>query len=321
MVGLAAAAIDGVVFAQSQGTTRSATMDWRKGRESDNVVEDDGGGSGGFGGGGMRFGGFHLGIGGIIIVVIVGLMFPSLRPILFGLFLGDSGNGVQQVAPSEPAPSQSTANSSDPQVHFVRTVLASTEDVWGSYFQGSGQQYEQPKLLLFHGQTRSGCGAASESMGPFYCPNDHRVYLDLDFFQEMDARFHARGDFARAYVIAHEVGHHVQNQLGIMQQVGRRPSEGATGTSVRLELQADCFAGVWGNKSQAQLNWLQEGDVDAALNAASSVGDDTLQKQARGYAVPDSFTHGTAAQRSRWFKTGFASGDIKSCDTFGAATL
>jgi len=295
-------------------------MDWQKGRQSDNVVEDSGGGGGGgFGGGGARFGGFHLGIGGIIIVVIIGLMFPSLRPILFGLFLGgDTGSEVQQ---STPAPTRATSDSADPQVKFVRSILGSTEDVWGSTFQAGGKQYEQPKLVLFNGAVQSACGRASESMGPFYCPNDHRVYLDLDFFHEMDTRFHAQGDFARAYVIAHEVGHHVQNLLGIMQRVGGRPSEGATGTSVRLELQADCFAGVWGNRSQAQLNWLQAGDVDAALNAASSVGDDALQKQSRGYAVPDSFTHGTSAQRSRWFKTGFASGDINSCDTFGASTL
>ena len=294
-------------------------MDWQKGRQSDNVVEDSGGGGGGGFGGGARFGGFHLGIGGIIVVVVIGLMFPSLRPILFGLFLGgDTGSDMQQ---STPGPTRATADSADPQVKFVRSILGSTEDVWGATFQAGGQQYEQPKLVLFHGAVQSACGRASESMGPFYCPNDHRVYLDLDFFHEMDTRFHAQGDFARAYVIAHEVGHHVQNLLGVMQRVGGRPSEGATGTSVRLELQADCFAGVWGNRSQAQLNWLQAGDVDAALNAASSVGDDALQKQSRGYAVPDSFTHGTSAQRSRWFKTGFASGDIKSCDTFSASTL
>jgi predicted metalloprotease len=294
-------------------------MDWQKGRESDNVVEDDGSGGGGLGGGGMRFGGFHLGFGGIIIVILIGLIFPGIRPILFGLFLG-GGNGVDTVEQSTPAPTHQVT-SNDPQVHFVRSILGSTEDVWGSYFQAGGQQYEQPKLVLFHGRTRSGCGAAEEAMGPFYCPVDHHVYLDLDFFHEMDTRFHAQGDFARAYVVAHEVGHHVQNLLGIMQKVGGRPSEGASGTSVRLELQADCFAGVWGNKSQAQLDWLKPGDVDAALNAASAVGDDTLQKQARGYAVPDSFTHGTSAQRSRWFKAGFNSGDLKSCDTFGAGSL
>ncbi|HEY2396184.1 MAG TPA: neutral zinc metallopeptidase [Rudaea sp.] len=295
-------------------------MDWQKGRESDNVVEDDGsGGGGGLGGGGMRFGGFHLGIGGIIVVVLIGLIFPGVRPILFGLFL-NGGSGVDSVEQSTPAPTHA-ATANDPQTKFVRSILGSTEDVWGTYFQASGHQYEQPKLVLFHGRTQSGCGAAEEAMGPFYCPNDRRVYLDLDFFHEMDTRFHAQGDFARAYVIAHEVGHHVQNLLGIMQRVGGRPTEGATGTSVRLELQADCFAGVWGNKSQAQLNWLQAGDVDAALNAASSVGDDTLQKQSRGYAVPDSFTHGTSAQRSRWFKAGFSSGDLSSCDTFSAQSL
>ena len=291
-------------------------MDWQKGRRSDNVIEDDGGGGGGYGGGGMRFGGFHLGIGGTILVVIVALIFPQTRPLIMSLFLnGGDVDSSQQAAPAPGKP----ANLSDPEHQFVSTVLASTEDVWGSYFQ----QYERPKLLLFHGRTRSGCGAAEESMGPFYCPSDHRVYLDLDFFKEMDTRFHAKGDFARAYVIAHEVGHHVQNLLGVMRQVesGGRPSEGATGSSVRLELQADCFAGVWGNRSQKQLNWLQAGDVDAALNAAAQVGDDTLQKSTRGYAVPDSFTHGTSAQRARWFKAGFESGDIKSCDTFGAANL
>jgi hypothetical protein len=296
-------------------------MDWQKGRQSDNVVEDEGGGGGGFGGGGgMRFGGFHLGLGGTIIVVIIALIFPQTRPLIMNLFL--SGGGVDETQQSAPAPTHTLTQEqrNDPQHRFVSAILGSTEDVWGQYFQASGQQYEQPKLLLFHGQTRSGCGAASESMGPFYCPADHRVYLDLDFFHEMDTRFHASGDFARAYVIAHEVGHHVQNLLGIMRQEGR-PTEGATGSSVRLELQADCFAGVWGNKSQAQLNWLQQGDVEAALNAASQVGDDTLQKSARGYAVPDSFTHGSSAQRARWFKAGFASGDIKSCDTFSAQNL
>jgi len=295
-------------------------MDWQKGRQSDNVVEDEGGGGGIGGGGGMRFGGFHLGLGGTIIVVIIALIFPQTRPLIMNLFL--NGGGVDTTQQTAPAPTHPLTQEqrNDPQHRFVSTILASTEDVWGAYFQAGGQQYEQPKLLLFHGRTRSGCGAAEESMGPFYCPADHRVYLDLDFFHEMDTRFHASGDFARAYVIAHEVGHHVQNMLGVMRQEGR-PTEGATGSSVRLELQADCFAGVWGNRSQAQLNWLQAGDVEAALNAAAQVGDDTLQKSARGYAVPDSFTHGTAAQRSRWFKAGFASGDIKSCDTFGAGAL
>jgi predicted metalloprotease len=301
-------------------------MDWQKGRQSDNVIEDDGsGGGGGCGGGGLRFGGFHLGLGGTIIVVLIALIFPQTRPLILNLFLSGGSTGSQVSAPAQTRP-LTPADRNDPQHQFVSTILGSTEDVWGEYFQARGQQYEQPKLLLFHGQTRSGCGAASESMGPFYCPTDHRVYLDLDFFHEMDTRFHASGDFARAYVIAHEVGHHVQNLLGIIPQIDQarrqgQPMEGAGGLSVRQELQADCFAGVWGNKSQAQLNWLQQGDVEAALNAAAQVGDDTLQKSARGYAVPDSFTHGTSAQRARWFKAGFASGDIKSCDTFSAQSL
>lgn len=294
-------------------------MDWRKGRQSSNVLEDEGGGGGSFGsgGGGMRFGGFHLGLGGTIIVVIIALIFPQTRPLIMNLFL--SGGGTDMQTSSAPA-QRHAADMNDPQVQFVASVLGSTEDVWGAYFQQLGSRYEQPKLVHFHGATRSGCGAAQEAMGPFYCPADHIVYLDLDFFKEMETRFHAAGDFARAYVVAHEVGHHVQNLLGVMKQVGR-PTEGATGTSVRLELQADCFAGVWANRSQAQLNWLQAGDIDAALNAAAQVGDDTLQKESRGYAVPDSFTHGTSAQRSRWFKAGFQSGDIHSCDTFNAATL
>ena len=203
----------------------------------------------------------------------------------------------------------------------MRSILGTTEDVWGAYFQSRGQQYQRPTLLLFHGRTTSGCGAASEAMGPFYCPNDRRVYLDLDFFKEMDTRFHAQGDFARAYVIAHEVGHHVQNLLGIIPQVEKarqqgQPMEGASGLSVRQELQADCFAGVWANRTQQRLDWLKPGDVESALNAASAVGDDTLQQETRGTVMPDTFTHGTSAQRVKWFKTGMASGDINSCNTF-----
>ena len=302
-------------------------MDWQKGRESDNVIEDDGSGGGGMGrGGGMQFGGFHIGIGGIILIVIVSLIFGKNPLEILSLLSGGADNGVQTT---QQAPSQATGNAStetDEPHRFVRTILGSTEDVWGAYFKAGNQQYVQPKLKLFNGRVNTACGAASEAMGPFYCPGDQLVYLDLSFFHEMDTRFHAQGDFARAYVIAHEVGHHVQNLLGIMNQVesqrrGGAPMEGATGLSVRQELQADCFAGVWANKSQAQLNWINQGDVDAALNAASAVGDDVLQKQSRGYAVPDSFTHGTSAQRQRWFKAGMASGNINSCDTFAAQSL
>ena len=295
-------------------------MDWRKGRQSSNVEEDSGGGSGGGGGGGRGFGGIHLGIGGTILLLIVAMFVPQTRSTIFGLLGGgDAGAPV----PTQGRPADVAGNV---QEQFVAHVLGSTEDVWGAYFQSKGLQYEQPKLLLFHGQTVSGCGEAQSAAGPFYCPNDHRVYLDLDFFAEMDTRFHATGDFARAYVIAHEVGHHVQNLLGTMakeDQLRKRgmAMEGATGLSVRIELQADCYAGVWSNKSQQQLQWLQAGDIQAALNAASQVGDDTLQKAAQGRVVPDSFTHGSAAQRMHWFKAGFDSGDIANCDTLGAASL
>lgn len=299
-------------------------MDWEKGRESDNVVEDDGRGGGGDGNR-FGFGGFHLSLGGIVLVIVVSLLFGKNPLDMLALLSG--GGAPVSTAPAYPQGSPGTpAGDANPQVRFVKVVLGSTEDVWGAYFQANNQVYERPKLDLFHGHVATACGAASEAMGPFYCPGDHRVYLDLDFFQEMDTRFHARGDFARAYVIGHEVGHHVQNLIGVMDKVDAQrrrgvPMEGASGLSVRLELQADCFAGVWANRSQAQLQWLQAGDIDSALNAAAQVGDDTLQKQARGYAVPDSFTHGTAAQRSRWFRAGYESGNTRDCNTFTAATL
>jgi predicted metalloprotease len=297
-------------------------MDWEKGRESDNVVEDDGGGGGGWNGGGMQFGGFHIGAGGLILIVVVSLLFGKNPLQILSLLSGGYGSAptVRQT-PVEGGERPSTET--DEQHRFVRTILGSTEDVWSGYFEASNRRYVRPKLDLFNGRASTACGAASAATGPFYCPGDQRVYLDLSFFREMETRFHAAGDFARAYVIAHEVGHHVQNLLGVMNQVDAErargaPMEGANGLSVRLELQADCLAGVWGNRSQAQLNWINQSDVDAALNAASAVGDDTLQKQARGYVVLDSFTHGSAAQRQRWFKTGFVSGEIKACDTFGA---
>ncbi len=301
-------------------------MDWEKGRESDNVVEDDGRGGGG-GGNRFGFGGFHLGLGGIVLVIVVSLLFGKNPLDMLALLSGGGVPASTAPAPAYPPGSAGApAGDANPQVRFVKVVLGSTEDVWGAYFQANNKTYERPKLDLFHGHVATACGAASESMGPFYCPGDHRVYLDLDFFQEMDTRFHARGDFARAYVIGHEVGHHVQNLIGVMDKVDAQrrrgaPMEGASGLSVRLELQADCFAGVWANRSQAQLQWLQAGDIDAALNAAAQVGDDTLQKQARGYVVPDSFTHGTAAQRSRWFRAGYESGNTRDCNTFSAVTL
>jgi predicted metalloprotease len=290
-------------------------MLWRKGRSSSNVEQATGGGGG--------FGRIHLGVGGTIVAIIIAMIFPSTRGLIFGLLTGtDSG-----MAPSG-ATSQTTRVdcNRDAQTDFVCRILGSTEDVWSTYFQQAGEQYAAPKLTLFQGQVATACGGASSAVGPFYCPRDERVYLDLDFFQELATRFHSDSDFARGYVIAHEVGHHVQDQLGIMdmeEQLARRgqPMEGAGGLSVRLELQADCFAGVWANRSQQRLQWLQPGDIESALNAASQIGDDTLQRESRGTVVPDSFTHGTSAQRVRWFKTGFQSGDVNACDTFHAQAL
>jgi predicted metalloprotease len=287
-------------------------MLWQKGRSSRNVEQATGGGG---------FGRIHLGVGGTIIAIIIAMVFPSTRGIIFGLLTGDGGTGLS----NSPAPT-TQADMSDPQVQFVSKVLGSTEDVWTTYFQQAGKQYVDPKLTLFHGRVGTACGGASAAVGPFYCPGDKRVYLDLDFFQELATRFHSDSDFARAYVIAHEVGHHVQDQLGIMdmeQQLAQRgePMQGENGLSVRLELQADCFAGVWANRSQQQLQWLQPGDIDSALHAASQIGDDTLQREARGTVVPDSFTHGSSAQRVRWFKAGFQSGDVNACDTFRAQAL
>ena len=289
-------------------------MLWQKGRSSRNVEQATGGGGGGFGR-------VHLGVGGTIIAIIIAMIFPSTRGIIFGLLTGNGDMG----SPGTPAQTRQ-ADMSDPQVQFVSKVLGSTEDVWTTYFQRAGEPYVDPKLTLFHGRAGTACGGASAAVGPFYCPGDKRVYLDLDFFQELATRFHSDSDFARAYVIAHEVGHHVQDQLGIMdmeQQLAQRgePMQGANGLSVRLELQADCFAGVWANRSQQQLQWLQPGDIESALNAASQIGDDTLQREARGTVVPDSFTHGSSAQRVRWFKTGFQSGDVNACDTFRAQAL
>ncbi|RUL62530.1 neutral zinc metallopeptidase [Dyella dinghuensis] len=286
-------------------------MDWQKGERSQNVEVDSGGGGGGGGG----FGGGRMGIGGLIILAILGWVFFKNPMALLN---------QDNTQPGAYAPSGQPAQVDPQQKDFVSAILGSTEKTWSDIFSGMGRTYVDPKLELFSGGVNTACGAASTAVGPFYCPGDQKVYLDLDFFRELDTRFHASGDFARAYVIAHEVGHHVQNQLGIfdkvaqMQRQGAR-MEGADGLSVRQELQADCFAGVWANRTQQRLQWLQPGDVESALNAASQIGDDTLQREARGTVVPDSFTHGTSAQRVKWFKTGFQSGDIQQCNTFSGA--
>lgn len=286
-------------------------MDWQKGERSQNVEVDSGGGGGGGGG----FGGGRMGIGGLIILAILGWVFFKNPMALLN---------QDNAQPGAYAPSGQPAQVDPQQKDFVSAILGSTEKTWSDIFSGMGRTYVDPKLELFSGGVNTACGAASTAVGPFYCPGDQKVYLDLDFFRELDARFHASGDFARAYVIAHEVGHHVQNQLGIFDKVAQLQRqgarmEGADGLSVRQELQADCFAGVWANRTQQRLQWLQPGDVESALNAASQIGDDTLQREARGTVVPDSFTHGTSAQRVKWFKTGFQSGDIQQCNTFSGA--
>lgn len=285
-------------------------MRWQKARSSDNVVRDGAGG-------GRRLAG-GAGLGGVALVLVLGLLFGKNPGELLQLL-----DGMQGEAPGGP---ELAAAGDDEQTEFVRRVLGSTEDVWQGMFSAAGGGYAAPRLVLFSGAVRSACGAASSAMGPFYCPGDRQIYLDLDFFHEMQQRFQAAGEFARAYVIAHEVGHHVQNLTGVMQQVrsGREHGlamQGATGLSVRQELQADCYAGVWANRAQRQLDWLEAGDLEAALNAASRIGDDALQKQAQGYVVPDSFTHGSSAERVRWFKAGFERGDVGSCDTFSAKSL
>jgi predicted metalloprotease len=281
-------------------------MDWQKGGSSNNVEVGSGGGRG-FGGGGGR-----LGIGGLIVLAIIGWVFFKNPLALLDQGGGPSSSPTQNSAPTEVDPQQKA---------FVSAILHSTEQTWGAIFQAKGATYIEPKLHLFSGGVNTACGGATTAVGPFYCPSDQKVYLDVSFFQQLQDELHSSGDFARAYVIAHEVGHHVQKLAGVFDKVdaARRrgaPMDGADGLSVRQELQADCFAGVWANHSQQELNWLQPGDIEEALNAASHIGDDTLQQQAQGRVRPDTFTHGTSAQRVKWFKTGFSGGDMDQCNTF-----
>jgi len=225
----------------------------------------------------------------------------------------------QQSAPAHRPPAD------DDMARFVSKVLASTEDTWREIFRASGKQYQDPKLVLFSGATPTACGTGQSAMGPFYCPGDHKVYIDLSFYRDLKTRFHAPGEFAQAYVIAHEVGHHVQNLLGISGKVEaqrRRVSEAeGNALSVRLELQADCFAGVWGKHADSMKKILQPGELEQALTAAAAIGDDRLQQQSRGRIAPESFTHGSSAQRVRWFRAGFDSGDVNQCNTFAARRL
>lgn len=291
-------------------------MLWQGQRESDNVEDERGsdGGGGGGGGGRIAIGG---GVGGVIVVVLYLLLGGDPRALL--------DTQQQSATVSQDSGQAQSGPPSDQLGKFVAVVLADTEDAWHDLFRQMGKEYEEPKLVLFTSQTRSGCGFASSASGPFYCPEDRRVYIDLSFYRELQQRFGAPGEFAEAYVIAHEVGHHVQNLLGISQKIeqarGRMSKTEFNQLSVRLELQADFLAGVWARYADRTKHVVENGDIDSALRAASAIGDDRLQRQAQGYVVPDSFTHGTSEQRVRWFKRGYETGDLSQGDTFNAKDL
>jgi predicted metalloprotease len=282
-------------------------MRWQMGRRSDNVEDRRG-----IGMGGVAVGG---GLGTIVLVVIA--LFLGVDP---SVVLQGGGSDVNTAPPAverrAPSPEE------DQLKEFVAVVLADTEDTWKEVFRGMNREYREPKLVLFTGMVQSACGTAQSAVGPFYCPEDQKVYLDLGFFRDLRERFKAPGEFAQAYVIAHEVGHHVQRLLGISEKVrslqSRAGEREGNALSVRLELQADCFAGVWANNANRSRQILEQGDIEKGLNAAAAIGDDRLQSQSRGYVVPDAFTHGSSAQRVRWFKRGLESGSVRQCDTFNA---
>jgi predicted metalloprotease len=302
-------------------------------RESENVEDRRGESGGGMfrrgGGIPLPMGGGGLSITSLIVIGVICLML-GINPL--ELLMG-GGDGVPRM-PDVGRPGGSSRspfeipNAQQPRVapqndemsRFVRRVLADTEDVWERVFAAAGKRYEKPTLVLFSGYTQTACGVGQSAMGPFYCPLDKKVYIDLRFFRMMSERFHAAGDFAQAYVIAHEVGHHVQTLLGITEQMESRRARAsraeANALSVRLELQADCFAGVWARRAEQAKQFLDPGDLEEAVAAATAIGDDTLQRQSQGHVVPDSFTHGTSAQRVRWLKRGFETGDVQACDTF-----
>ncbi len=294
-------------------------MKWEGNRQSDNV-EDRRGSPGGGGGGGMRLGGRGIGLGSIVIALVAGWIFGINPLTVLGLLSGGSGPAPQ--AQSGPALKPPVG---DAAAAFVSTVLADTEDVWLAQFKAANAQYAQPRMVLFRGATPTACGTGQSAMGPFYCPGDRKVYLDMAFFDTMRAKLGSPGDFAQAYVIAHEVGHHVQNLMGITGKVdgmrGRIPEVQMNALSVRVELQADCFAGVWAHHSQKGKGWLEQGDLEEAMNAAAQIGDDNLQRKSQGMVVPEAFTHGSSAQRTTWFKRGLQTGSMGQCDTFNAKQL
>lgn len=283
-------------------------MRWRGRRTSSNVEDVRGQRQGGLG---LSLGGGRGRGGGVMVVVVV------LASLYFGVDPTQLLQGSLD-APSASAPAP--ASNDDPLAQFVSVVLADTEDTWHALLDGSATPYREPTLVLFSDQVRSACGMAGAAMGPFYCPADEKVYIDLGFYRELQQRFGAPGDFAQAYVIAHEVGHHVQKVLGVSTSVHQRQLQAsradANRLSVRLELQADCLAGVWAHHADRTRHLLDAGDIDEALTAAAAIGDDRLQRQAQGQVVPESFTHGSSAQRVRWFRAGFEQGDIAACDTF-----
>jgi uncharacterized protein len=290
-------------------------------RTSDNVEDRRGSG----GGGGLPIGRGGIGIGGLLLVLAISY-FTGINPMLLlgGYESVTGGQETQAPAGRQGAPDDTSGR-------FVSQILGSTEDTWTQIFQEQvGSRYQAPRLVLFSGGTMSGCGTAQSAMGPFYCPNDKKVYLDTEFFDEMRSRFKAcpsdnTCQFAQAYVIAHEIGHHVQNLLGILPKVNQAREQAdeaqSNALSVRVELQADCLAGVWANRTQQRFNFIEPGDVEAALQTAQAIGDDMLQKKSQGYVVPDSFTHGTSAQRQRWLTTGLKSGDINACNTLSTRQL
>lgn len=293
-------------------------MRWEGNRRSDNVEDRRGEGGGGRG---FPLGGRGIGLGTVAIAVVAGWIFGINPLTVLSMLSGGPGleapTSQQSPAPAPPA--------EDPQAAFVSTVLADTEDVWDAVFRQAGGEYRRPKLVLFRGAIGTACGTGQSAMGPFYCPGDQKVYIDLGFYDTLQRQLGAPGDFAQAYVIAHEVGHHVQNLMGVtakMDEMRGRVSEARMNAmSVRVELQADCFAGIWGHHADKARQLLEQGDIEEAMNAASKIGDDALQRQAGGQVVPESFTHGTSAQRVAWFKRGLQSGTVRDCDTFQARQL
>ena len=296
-------------------------MKWENNRQSDQI-EDRRNSPGGGSPGGRRLGGGR-GIGlGTIVIALVASWALGINPMtVLGVL---SGGGFEASEPVASAPA-STGTPQDEMGRFVAAVLGGTEDVWGPIFQAGGAQYAKPRLVLFRGATQTACGLGQSAMGPFYCPADQKVYIDLGFYETLKRQLGAPGDFAQAYVIAHEVGHHVQNLMGItgkMDEVrGRVSQREYNQLSVRLELQADCFAGIWAHHNQKSGAILEPGDVEEALNAAAAIGDDALQRKSQGQVVPDSFTHGSSEQRQRWFHTGLKTGSVQACDTFAARSL